>query len=63
MKIVEKEIRDITSKKAKPDDDMFVSIPFIQLYDDDQYTYKAETNNGKTEIGEGWLEINKPDQK
>ena len=41
-----------------PSEDATVSVPFIQLYDDDQYTYKAETRNGQIVIGEGWLGLN-----
>ena len=54
VKIAEKEIEQINKKDgtADPSEDMLVSIPFIQLYDDDQYTYTAP------EV-EGWLELNK----
>ena len=55
IKIAENEIKAINNKTADPSDDAFISIPFIQLYDDDQYTYVVESG----EIGEGWLEINK----
>ena len=55
VKIAEKEIEDINKENptTDPSEDMLVSIPFIQLYDDDQYTYTAP------EV-EGWLELNKP---
>ena len=55
VSIAEKEIEDINKENATtdPSEDMLVSIPFIQLYDDDQYTYTAP------EV-EGWLELNKP---
>ena len=39
---------------ADPSEDAIVSVPFIQLYDDDQYTYVV--NSGV--IGEGWLGLN-----
>ena len=54
VEIAEKEIEQINKKDgtADPSEDMLVSIPFIQLYDDDQYTYTAP------EV-EGWLELNK----
>ena len=55
VKIAEKEIEDINKENptTDPSEDMLVSIPFIQLYDDDQYTYTAP------EV-EGWLKLNKP---
>ena len=55
VKIAEKEIEDINKENptTDPSEDMLVSIPFIQLYDDDQYTYTAP------EV-EGWIELNKP---
>ena len=40
--------------EADPSEDAIVSVPFIQLYDDDQYTYVV--NSGV--IGEGWLGLN-----
>ncbi|MBS6398302.1 MAG: glucan-binding protein, partial [Clostridiales bacterium] len=40
--------------KVDPSEDAKVSVPFIQLYDDDQYTYTLK--DGK--LGEGWLGIN-----
>ena len=42
-------------------DDMIVSVPFIQLYDDDLYTYDDIKAN--TTPTEGWLRINKPESK
>ena len=48
-----KEAEDIIkSKDFDPSEDYIVSIPFIQLYDDDQYTYTAP------EV-EGWRYLNK----
>ena len=38
-----------------PSEDSIVSIPFIQLYDDDQYTYLQK---GSAFV-EGWRELNK----
>ena len=54
VKIAEKEIEDINKENptTDPSEDMLVSIPFIQLYDDDQYTYTAP------EV-EGWRYLNK----
>ena len=37
-------------------EDTKVSVPFIQLYDDDIYTY---TNLAGTKAVEGWLGLNK----
>ena len=56
-------LKDIAEDAIKatnfdPSEDAKVSVPFIQLYDDDQYTYKAETRNGQIVIGEGWLGLN-----
>ena len=42
----------IKSADFDPSEDYIVSIPFIQLYDDDQYTYTAP------EV-EGWRYLNK----
>ena len=42
---------------AKVTDDAIVSVPFIQLYDDDVYTYTEVSENGKAV--EGWLGLNK----
>lgn len=41
---------------AKVTDDAIVSVPFIQLYDDDVYTYTEVSTNGKAV--EGWLGLN-----
>ena len=40
--------------EVDPSEDATVSVPFIQLYDDDQFTYK---NVGGTII-EDWLGLN-----
>ena len=51
-----KEAEDIIkSDNFDPSEDYIVSIPFIQLYDDDQYTYTAP------EV-EGWRYLNKPEK-
>ena len=51
-----KEAEDIIkSGNFDPSEDYIVSIPFIQLYDDDQYTYTAP------EV-EGWRYLNKPEK-
>ena len=44
----------IKGAKFDPSEDAEVSVPFIQLYDDDQYTYTLK--DGK--LGEGWLGLN-----
>ena len=64
IKIAENEIKEITDKTADPSDDAFISIPFIQLYDDDQYTYNYDISKdgNKVEISEGWLELNNPEK-
>ena len=54
-----KDLKDIAeaaikSKDFDPSEDAEVSVPFIQLYDDDQYTYTIK--DGK--LGEEWLHIN-----
>ena len=41
-----------------PSEDSLVSIPFIQLYDDDQYTYTV-TGTGENEtVIVGWRGLN-----
>ena len=55
-----KEAEDIIkSTNFDPSEDYIVSIPFIQLYDDDQYTYLQKG----TDFVEGWREINKKSAK
>ncbi len=49
----------IKSADFDPSEDYIVSIPFIQLYDDDQYTYLQKG----TDFVEGWREINKKSAK
>ena len=54
-----KDLKDIAEDAIKatnfdPSEDAEVSVPFIQLYDDDQYTYTIK--DGK--LGEEWLHIN-----
>ena len=51
-----KEIAEAQFGDAKVTDDAIVSVPFIQLYDDDVYTY---TNLAGTKAVEGWLGLNK----
>ena len=49
----------IKSADFDPSEDYIVSIPFIQLYDDDQYTYLQKG----TDFVERWREINKKSAK
>jgi glucan-binding YG repeat protein len=67
--MISKMITDITVSvegKDKIDskevtEDTYVSVPYIQLYDDDLYTYSFTTkSSGGYDFSEGWLQINKP---
>ena len=51
-----KEFAEAQFGDAKVTDDAIVSVPFIQLYDDDVYTYTEVSENGKAV--EGWLGLN-----
>ena len=39
-------------------EDMYVSIPYIQLYDDDLYTYTFKSMSDASTFTEGWLYLN-----
>ena len=54
--LIAKAKENINSKNFDPSEDAIVSIPFIQLYDDDQYTYSVEGDK----FVEGWRKLNVP---
>ncbi len=52
------------SDLEKVTEDTIVAMPFIQLYDDDIYTYTSimKTEDGYDAINEGWLYLNNEEQ-
>ena len=57
---IQKEAKRINDNYENVTDDMILSVPFIQLYDDDLYTYtEIKKNSTPTE---GWLGLNNPNK-
>ena len=58
--LVAEMINEINGNYENVTDDMILSVPFIQLYDDDLYTYtEIKENSTPTE---GWLGLNNPNK-
>ncbi len=58
--LIQEMINAINGDAQNVTEDMIVSVPFIQLYDDDIYTYNKITKgtNGSYTASEGWLRLN-----
>ena len=61
--LIEMMIEEV-SDLEKVTEDTIVAMPFIQLYDDDIYTYTSimKTEDGYDAINEGWLYLNNEEQ-